>query len=186
MCAQMAADRRSKDNLFVNSRIRSQEESSSDHDNGHEVTGASSTSFEFQKTERASQRGPVAPFSKPVSSKWDDAQKWIASPTSTRQKTVHAQVQVGQGIGPRKMGNLATLSRQASTKVVKEVPGQKMVAFDEPDTKWVDGNQIKKETGVQEFVSWETNPHPVADTYGKPVIMIENSVQEASKNCYCF
>ncbi|XP_065872710.1 uncharacterized protein [Euphorbia lathyris] len=178
MGAKMGADRKSKDHSSVNSRIRSQEDSSSDHETGHDGTSASSTSFEFQKQERASQRVPVAPFSKPLPSKWDDAQKWIASPTSTRQRTGHAHVQ--GGLGPRKMGNLATLSRQASTKVVTEVPAQKMVAFDEPDTKWVDGNQTKKEIGVQKFVSWETDPYPVADSYGKPVMMIENSVQESA------
>eukprot|EP00257_Ricinus_communis_P016297 XP_015574435.1 flocculation protein FLO11 isoform X1 [Ricinus communis] len=180
MGAQMLADARSKDQSFANSRIRSQDDSSSEYDSGHDTTSVSSTSFEFQKTERSTQRVPLAPFSKPAPSKWDDAQKWIASPTATRPKIGQNQVQGGQGIASRKMGNAAYMSRQSSTKVVVEVPEQKMVAFEEPDTKCVDSNQSKKESGVQKFVSWEAESHPIPDSYAKPVLMIENSVGESA------
>ncbi|WCJ17616.1 Remorin family protein [Euphorbia peplus] len=151
----IASHPRSKDHSSLNS------DSSSDH----EPTTASSASFEFHKSQRPS----LAPFSKPLPSKWDDAQKWIASPTSTRQRTVQA----GPGVASRK----ASLSRQTSAKVVTEVLAQKMVAFDEPDTKWVD---INKENGMHKFVSWETDSYPVADSYGKPVMMIQNSVQDSA------
>ncbi|XP_015574436.2 uncharacterized protein LOC8275344 isoform X2 [Ricinus communis] len=180
MGAQMLADARSKDQSFANSRIRSQDDSSSEYDSGHDTTSVSSTSFEFQKTERSTQRVPLAPFSKPAPSKWDDAQKWIASPTATRPKIGQNQVQGGQGIASRKMGNAAYMSRQSSTKVVVEVPEQKMVALEEPDTKCVDSNQSKKESGVQKFVSWEAESHPIPDSYAKPVLMIENSVGESA------
>lgn len=178
LVAQMASDRRLKDHSLLNLRIRSQEDPSLDYDSGHDSTSVSSSIFEFQKAERASQRVPLGPFSKPAPSKWDDAQKWIASPTATRPKTGQAQVPVG--VGARKVGNFG---RQSSTKVVVEVPDQRVVAFEEPDTKRIDTSQAKKESGVQKFVSWEADPYPIADSYGKSVLMIENSVSEsASKN----
>lgn len=170
---QMASDRRLKDHFFVNSRISFQEALSLDYGSGHDAVIVSSI-FDFQKAERAPQRVPLAPFSKPAPSKWDDAQKWIASPTSNRPK----MGQGGQGVGSRKIGNVG--SRQPSTKVVAEVPDQKMVAFEEPDTKWVDTSQAKTETGVQNFVSWEADAYPVADSYGKSVLLIENSVGEST------
>ncbi|XP_050210769.1 uncharacterized protein LOC126661056 [Mercurialis annua] len=179
MTAQMHADHRSKDNSYVNSRIRSQESSSSDCDSGHDTTSVSSASFEFQKTDRATQRVSHAPFSKPAPSKWDDAQKWIASPTASRPKMGQNLVHGGQVTVPRKMGNFA-YSRQSSTKMVVEVPEQKAVAFEEPDTKCIDSNQFKKEIGVQKFVSWEVDPYPIPDSYGKPVLMIEKSVSESA------
>ncbi|WVZ22094.1 hypothetical protein V8G54_000638 [Vigna mungo] len=76
----------------------------------------SSSVFEFQKAERSTQRVPVRPFSKPAPSKWDDAQKWIASPTSNRPKTVQAQGQGGH-VGSRKVGSLGYGSRQPSMKL---------------------------------------------------------------------
>ncbi|XVF85514.1 hypothetical protein PTKIN_Ptkin17bG0123500 [Pterospermum kingtungense] len=147
-----------------------------DYDSGHDNMSVSSPSiFEFQKTERAPQRVPVGPFSKPAPSKWDDAQKWIASPTANRQKTG----QGGQGVGSRKGGNFG-YGRQQSTKVVVEVPDQRMVGFEEPDTKRIDMSHAKKENGLQKFVNWESDPYPSVDSYGKPVLMIENSVAESA------
>ena len=123
---------------------------------------------------------PVGPFSKPAPSKWDDAQKWIASPTANRPRTG----QGGQGVGSRKGGNFG-YGRQSSTKVVVEVPDQRMVAFEEPDTKQIDMNHAKKDNGLQKFVNWESDPYPIVDSYGKPVLMIENSVAEsASKDLF--
>lgn len=175
--SQMVSDGgRLKDHSFANSRIRSQEVQSLDYDSGHDTSIMLSSIFDFQKAERAPQRVPLAPFSKPAPSKWDDAQKWIASPTWNLPKTGQAQVQGGQGL--RKMGNV--LSRQPSTKVVVEVPEQKVVTFEEPDTKRVDTSQAKKETGVQKLKSWEADSYPIADSYGKPVLMIENSVGQSA------
>ncbi|XP_011021672.1 PREDICTED: uncharacterized protein LOC105123677 isoform X2 [Populus euphratica] len=175
--SQMVGDGgRLKDHSFANSRIRSQEVQSLDYDSGHDTAIMPYSIFDFQKAERAPQRVPLAPFSKPAPSKWDDAQKWIASPTWNLPKTGQAQVQGGQGL--RKMGNV--LSRQPSTKVVVEVPEQKVVTFEEPDTKRVDTSQAKKETGVQRLKSWEADSYPIADSYGKPVLMIENSVGQSA------
>ncbi|XP_022733644.1 uncharacterized protein LOC111287384 isoform X2 [Durio zibethinus] len=147
----------------------------SDYDSGHDNMSVSSSIFEFQKAERAPQRVPIGPFSKPAPSKWDDAQKWIANPTANRPKTG----QGGQGVGSRKGGNFG-YGRQSSTKVVVEVPDQRMVAFEEPDTKRIDMNHAKKDNGLQKLVNWEIDPYPIVDTYGKPVLMIENSVAESA------
>ncbi|XP_011025287.1 PREDICTED: uncharacterized protein LOC105126189 isoform X2 [Populus euphratica] len=175
--SQMVSDgSRLKDQSFVNSRIRSQEVPSFEYDKSNETAIVLSSISDFQKAERAPQRVPLAPFSKPAPSKWDDAQKWIASPTWNRSKTGHAQVQGGQG--PRKTGNV--LSRQSSTKVVVEVPEQKVVTFEEPDTKRVDTSQAKKETGVQRLKSWEADSYPIVDSYGKPVLMNDNSVGQSA------
>ncbi|PQP95374.1 hypothetical protein Pyn_27235 [Prunus yedoensis var. nudiflora] len=38
------------------------------------------------------------------------------------------------------------------------------------------------ESGGKKFVSWESDPYPIADSYGKPVLMIENSVGESAIN----
>ncbi|KAJ6324239.1 hypothetical protein OIU76_011527 [Salix suchowensis] len=175
--SQMLGDGgRLKDHSHANSRIRSQEVQSLDYDVGHDTAVIPSSIFDFQKAERAPQRVHLAPFSKQAPSKWDDAQKWIASPTWNLPKTGQAQVQGGQG--PRKMGNV--LSRQPSTKVVVEVPEQKVVTFEEPDTKRVDTSQAKKETGLQKLKSWEADSYPIADYYGKPVHVIENSVGQSA------
>ncbi|KAI9112657.1 hypothetical protein K1719_016323 [Acacia pycnantha] len=150
-------------NAAVTSRHRMLEESSLDYDSSHESMSMSSSMFEFQKAERAPQRVPLGPFSKPAPSKWDDAQKWIASPTSNRPKTGQTQVQ-SEKVGSRKVGNLG-FGRQSSLKVVVEVPDQKMVALEEPDTKRIDTNQTKMESGGQKFVSWEAEPYAIADSY---------------------
>lgn len=171
---EIISDRRMKDNTLVNSRIRIQEDPSSlDYDSGHDVMSVSSSVFEFQKAERGARRVPLGSFSKPAPSKWDDAQKWIASPTSNRPKTGN--------VGSRKGGNVGYGGWQPSTKVVVEVPDQRVVAFEEPDTKRIDTTQAKLECGGNKFVSWEADhPYPSADSYGKPILMIENSVGESA------
>ncbi|CAH9145799.1 unnamed protein product [Cuscuta epithymum] len=120
--------------------------------------------FEFQKADRAQRVPPGVPFSKPAPSKWDDAQKWIASPTSNRQRTQC-------GLGSRK-----------STKHVSDISDRRTVISEEPaDTKWIDSNQFK-ENGVQKYVSWESESHPVAESYGKETLVMENCIRESAIN----
>ncbi|CAF2143083.1 uncharacterized protein LOC106421647 [Brassica napus] len=124
-----------------------------------EITDSSTASlFEFQKAEKekTTPRMSVRSFSKPAPSKWDDAQKWIASPTANRPKTGQVQAHASKK-GP-------SFGRQSSIKIVDE----------EPDTKRVDVSQVKKETGGHKFVSWEV------DSYLKPVLMVENSATEVN------
>ena len=154
-----------KGNAVVTSRHRILEDPSLDYDIGHDNMSMSSPIFEFQRAERASQRLPLGPFSKPAPSKWDDAQKWIASPTSNRAKTGQTQGQGGQ-VGPRNVGGLGYGSRQSSMKVIVEVSDQKEIALDEPDTKQIDTNQTKMESGGQKFVNWEADPYAIANSYG--------------------
>ncbi|KAG2301700.1 hypothetical protein Bca52824_030351 [Brassica carinata] len=126
------------------------------YDNVNEIKSLSTASlFEFQK-DKVTPRMSVRSFSKPAPSKWDDAQKWIASPTANRPKTGHVQAPVSKK-GP-------SFGRQSSMKIVDE----------EPDTKRVDVSQAKKETGGHKFVSWEV------DSYLKPVLMVENSATEVN------
>ncbi|KAL5760627.1 hypothetical protein ACOSP7_019140 [Xanthoceras sorbifolium] len=128
--------------------------------------------FEFQKAERSHpQRLLHAPFSKPAPSKWDDAQKWIASPTSNRPRAA-----------PRSklLPTLGTVSRQSSTKFVVQGSDQTLFSNEEPDTKRIDTSQAKKEVGMHKFVSWEADPDPMADSYSNPVVMIENSVAQSA------
>ena len=172
-------DRFVKANAAVTSRNRILEDPSSDYDSGHDNMSMSSSVFEFQKAERPTQRVPVRPFSKPAPSKWDDAQKWIASPTSNRPKTAQqAQGQGGGHVGPRKAGSLGYGSRQPSMKVVVEVPDQREIALDEPDTKQIDTNQTKMESEGQKFVSWEADPYAIASSCGKCLIVLWNSLPE--------
>lgn len=176
----MVTDRRL--NTSINSRHKIHEDSPLDCDGGHDAMSVSSTLFEFQKAERPPQRVPLGPFSKPAPSKWDDAQKWIASPTSNRPNMGQAQVHGGQGVGSRKVANVGY---QLSAKVVVEVPEQRVASFEEPDTKRMDTNQAKMECAGMKFVSWEVDhPYPIADSYGKPVLMIENSVGESVSKDY--
>ncbi|KAM1401958.1 hypothetical protein ACFX2I_010773 [Malus domestica] len=181
---EMGSDQRLKDSTLVNSRIRSQEDPSLDYGSGCDAMSVSASMFEFQKAECAPQRVPLAPFSKPAPSKWDDAQKWIASPTWNRPKMGQVQMQGGQGVGLQKVGSFGYGSGQSScsTKVVVEVPDQKVDIFEEPDTKRIDTSQPKTANGGQKCVSWEPDPYPIADSYGKSVLMVENSVGESAIN----
>lgn len=108
-------------------------------------------------------------------SKWEDAQKWIASPTSNKSLIGHAKD--GQGAGTRKAGLFGYGGRQLTTKVVVEVPDQRLAASGEPETKRIDSS---KESVVHKAVAWEAYPNPAAEAYGKPVLMIENSVGESA------
>ncbi|XP_019464692.1 PREDICTED: uncharacterized protein LOC109363001 isoform X1 [Lupinus angustifolius] len=150
-----------KDNATATSKHRIIEDPSFDYDTGHDNMSMPSPMFEFQRAERAPQRVPMGPFSKPAPSKWDDAQKWIASPTSNRPKIGQTEGQVG----PRKVGGLGYGSRQSSIKVVVEVPDPREIVLDEPDTKQIDTNQTKMECGVQKVVDWDDGPDAIANSY---------------------
>ncbi|KAL3502182.1 hypothetical protein ACH5RR_036631 [Cinchona calisaya] len=174
--SEISYDSRVKDHAHASSRIRSLNDSSLHYDSGNDSMSVSSSLFEFQKADRPPQKVPLAPFSKAAPSKWDDAQKWIASPTSNQQKSSQAS----QGIGSRKTSHFG-YGRQSSAKVVVEVPDQRIVPYEEPDTKRIDSSQAKKEIGVQKFVSWDAYQCPT-ESYSKPVLMIENSTGESAIN----
>ncbi|XP_042501815.1 uncharacterized protein LOC122079427 isoform X2 [Macadamia integrifolia] len=180
LTSDMASDRRLKEHSLANWRIRSQDDSCLDYESGHESVSVSSSNFEFQKAERASHRVNLAPFSKPAPSKWDDAQKWIASPTSNRPKSGQSQLTSVQLVGSRKTGLLGYGSKQAATKVVHEVPDQKSVAFEDADTKCIDPSESKKEVWAQKSVSWMPDTSPVADSYSKPALMMEKCVSDSA------
>ncbi|WOL05995.1 hypothetical protein Cni_G14727 [Canna indica] len=165
---EMAGSQRSRDHAIGAARVKSQEDDSLESE-------SVSSGFEFQKAERTplhrltATPAFVPPFSKPAPSKWDDAQKWIASPTSNRggNKT---------GGGQAKKGGLAGyVSRQAAAKVILDV-------VEEADTKKVDGIQAKKEVSGMKSVSWAGEPLPVLDSGVKPAAGMENSVVSSAVN----
>ncbi|KAL3379445.1 hypothetical protein AABB24_000242 [Solanum stoloniferum] len=125
---EMINDMRIKNQSLVSTRNRSQDDSSLDCDGGINSLGTVSPLFEFQNAEHAAQIVPLAHFSKPAPSKWDDVQKWTASPTFNRLKTG----QSSQVVGSRKISHSGYGCRQQSIKVVVEVPDQKLVPYEEP------------------------------------------------------
>ncbi|KAJ8506237.1 hypothetical protein OPV22_007123 [Ensete ventricosum] len=164
---EMASGHRSRDHAMGDPRVKCQEEDS------YESESASS-GFEFQKAERppahrlTAAAAFVPPFSKPAPSKWDDAQKWIASPTTNRGGSK-------AGGGQTKKGGLAgRMSRHAAAKVVLDV--------EEVDTKRVDGCQASKKAGDMKSVNWLTEPCPVPDSGMKLGIAVENSVVDSAVN----
>ncbi|XP_010554351.1 PREDICTED: uncharacterized protein LOC104824101 [Tarenaya hassleriana] len=163
----VVSDHRPRDQSLLNSRAGLQvQEHLLDYNNGDEAMCFSTSVFEFQKAEKAPQRIPIGPFSKPTPSKWDDAQKWIASPTPNRSKA--GQIQVP---GSKKAPTFGYGSRQFSMKMV-EVSDQKMVDFEEPHTKRIDVSEAKK-----------VDPYKTAvESYVKPVLMVENTVSETAIN----
>lgn len=143
---------RSRDLPIGAGRIRVQADDALESD-------SASTGFEFQKAERTQPPPPnrltataglVPPFSKPAPSKWDDAQKWIASPTANRGGNKGG----GGGGQARKGGLSGYITRQASAKIVLD-------AVEEAETKRVDVNlsHAKKET----------------DSTAMPAVVFENS-----------
>ena len=119
--------------------------------------------FEFHKAKTALMSG----FSKPAPSKWDDAQKWIASPNSNR---------VSKG---KKSG------RQSVTKVVMEV-------VEDVDARRIDASEIKREIGEEKGDKWVSEPYPAVDSCVKSTLIVENSFsqsaagKEACNLCYLF
>ncbi|KAG1359493.1 remorin 4.1 [Cocos nucifera] len=147
------------DQSLSSSRIRSQEEDSFDSD------GVSSA-FEFHKGERASHRSALMPpFSKPAPSKWDDAQKWIASPNLNRPYKA-------SGVQPKKTEKFGYGSRQSSTKVVMEIT-------EDADTKRIDPSQEKRGFGGQKAVNSIPNSYQVVDSCAKPGIVVEKVADPA-------
>ncbi|KAF6160720.1 hypothetical protein GIB67_035921 [Kingdonia uniflora] len=176
-------DRRFKEHVMNNtSRIRTQD----DYDSGYDSAVSSSQNFEFQKTDRLSgapHRVSLPPFRQNAPSKWDDAQKWIASPTSSRQKSGQTQVQSGQIAGVRRSAFFGYGNRQTATKVVVEVPDQRIVvASEEPDTKRMDpSQQFKREVGGQKSVNWVPDQYPVPELYSKSALVIESSIADSAR-----
>ncbi|KAJ8429116.1 hypothetical protein Cgig2_016947 [Carnegiea gigantea] len=160
---------------LASSGTRSNDRFEVEYENGHDNVSMTAATFEFQKTERGSHRVPAARFAKPAPSKWDDAQKWIASPNSNRLKT--AQLQSVQG-GARKVNNLSHGVRKPATKIVAEVPDGKLIPFEEPETKMIDSSIAKKANAGQQLMKWESDPCPLAILHGKAAQLIEKSVGE--------
>ncbi|KAL1803531.1 uncharacterized protein LOC108202921 isoform X2 [Daucus carota subsp. sativus] len=172
LALEMDSDHTLKDRPIYSSRVKSQDDISLDYDSGIDSITTPSSVFEFQKAERGLQRVALAPFSKPAPSKWDDAQKWIASPTSNRTK--NGQPHGQGGVGLRKNNQFGYGSRQTSMKVVVEVPDLTLIPYEESDTKVMEMSQESKETGGPKLVTWESDTYQSTNSYNNT---IENCVK---------
>ncbi|KAL6848520.1 hypothetical protein ACP4OV_021814 [Aristida adscensionis] len=156
---------RSRDTYSMGSRVRVPEEDSCDSE-------SVASNFEFHKERGVSARSTassvVPPFSKPAPSKWDDAQKWIASPTTNRPSRAG-------GALPRKMEKPTTGGgRLPATKVVLE-------ATEEIDTKRIDPSQEKREIGWQKAVSWAPpDPCPEEEPCSKSALAAESRIADSA------
>jgi hypothetical protein len=153
----------------MGSRFRVPEEDSCDSE-------SVASNFEFHKERGGSTRSApaaaVPPFSKHPPSKWDDAQKWIASPTTNRSG------RAGGGAFPRKMEKTGFGGgRLPATKVVLE-------AMEEIDTKRIDPSQEKREIGWQKAANWATpDPYSELEPCAKSALAAESIiVDSAGKN----
>nr|CAB3503203.1 unnamed protein product [Digitaria exilis] len=153
---------RSRDTHSMGSRVRLPEEDSCDSE-------SVASNFEFHKERGTSARSAAAsvvpPFSKPAPSKWDDAQKWIASPTTNRPS------RAAGGAAPRKMEKPSSgIGRLPATMVVLE-------ATEEIDTKRIDPSQEKREIGWQKAVNWAPpDPYPEVEPCPKTTIAAESTI----------
>jgi len=147
----------------MGSRIRVPEEDSCDSE-------SVASNFEFHKergaTARSAAASVVPPLSKPAPSKWDDAQKWIASPTTNRPTRGGGGAPV-----PKKTEKpSAGIGRLPATKVVLE-------ATEEIDTKRIDPSQEKREIGWQKAVSWAPpDPCPEVEPCPKTTLAAESTM----------
>ncbi|KAM0923269.1 hypothetical protein ACQ4PT_005589 [Festuca glaucescens] len=136
------------------------------------------SNFEFHKERVASARSApaavVPPFSKHPPSKWDDAQKWIASPTTNRPG------RAGGGAFPRKMEKTGFAGgRMPVTKVMLE-------AMEEIDTKRIDPSQEKREIGWQKAANWATpDPYPEVEPCAKSALAAESIIVDSAVTLSC-
>uniref|UniRef100_A0A0A9D4Y8 Remorin C-terminal domain-containing protein n=1 Tax=Arundo donax TaxID=35708 RepID=A0A0A9D4Y8_ARUDO len=163
---ETGSGQRSRDTHSMGSRVRVPEEDSCDSE-------SVASNFEFHKDRGASARSAVAaaivpPFSKPAPSKWDNAQKWIASPTTNRSSRAG-------GALPRKMEKPSSGGvRLPATKVVLE-------ATEEIDTKRIDPSQEKREIGWQKAANWAPpDPYPEAEPCSKTALAAEITVADSA------
>ncbi|XP_062217960.1 uncharacterized protein LOC133918220 isoform X2 [Phragmites australis] len=154
---------RSRDTHSMGSRVRVPEEDSCDSE-------SVASNFEFHKERGGSARSAAAsavpPFSKPAPSKWDNAQKWIASPATNRPSRAGVAL-------PRKMEKPGSGGvRLPVTKIVLE-------ATEEIDTKRMDPSQEKREIGWQKAANWAPpDPYPEEEPCSKTALAAEITIAD--------
>ncbi|XP_017218595.1 uncharacterized protein LOC108196039 [Daucus carota subsp. sativus] len=168
----MAGDLRVKEQFVFDSRNRSLDENYSCYDSWIDGMSVSSSVFEVQNPDRSPQIVPLGPFSKTAPSKWDDAEKWIASPTSNRPK--NGQPREHCGVGSHRNSTFGYGSRQTSTKIVAGVPMETMAVSEEPDTKWMNSSHTSKKIGAQKLFGRGSDANLVPDSCNKSVIMVDS------------
>ncbi|CAL9766834.1 unnamed protein product [Musa acuminata subsp. burmannicoides] len=164
----MASGHRSIEHAVGAPRIRSQEV--------HSLESESvSSGFEFQKGERTrphrltAAAAVVPPLSKPARSKWDDAEKWIVSPTSNRGANKPGGRQANNA------GLTGSGCQPTAAKVVLEV-------VDEAAANRVDRSQAKTQISGIENVNWAGEPCATLDSEVKLAVVVENPVADSAVN----
>ncbi|XP_058071549.1 uncharacterized protein LOC131220749 [Magnolia sinica] len=122
--------------------VKHLEEDSADYDSG--VDNASTSSFEFHKGERTLHNPMVGPFSRPVPSKWNDAEKWIMN-----RQIAHPNV-------PKKTIFQSQANRQATVNWTRVAPDsmvtdQRDSVAQVADTKRIDSCQPSTQIGLEKF-----------------------------------
>ncbi|KAJ0974278.1 hypothetical protein J5N97_016243 [Dioscorea zingiberensis] len=140
--------------------------------------GVQSSAFEFHRTDQRSLHHRPAlmpPFSKPAPSKWDDAQKWIASPTANR-PSKGGGGGGGGGMHHKRLAMLGGGARQSGAAKV-------LVECEEGiDTKGVNSSMGRKEGALQKALSWVPDVYSVSESGAKPPLIAENSVSDSAIN----
>ncbi|GMI82213.1 hypothetical protein like AT1G30320 [Hibiscus trionum] len=139
-------------------------------------SNASSSSFEFHKGDRAATHNCLTrSYSRPISSKWNDAEKWImnrqnAQATCAKKNAFHNQV-----------------NRYPLTHVVRVAPecanyDQRLAANGAADTKRVDFYQHPVQMPFDKFSFIPSEAHPIsAQTYGGNLLCDQLSQSKDSK-----
>ncbi|KAG9439388.1 hypothetical protein H6P81_019553 [Aristolochia fimbriata] len=134
--------------------VRSLEEEYFDYDSGHD--NASSSSFEFHKGERILHNSMFGPFSRPIPSKWNDAEKWIPT-RQTVQPNLGKKTIVQSQMNRQAM---ATWMRVSPEVVVPEQRANHMAVT---DTKQPDTFHPASQSGLEKLIAVGSFPDLVAE-----------------------
>ncbi|MQL95904.1 hypothetical protein Taro_028569 [Colocasia esculenta] len=132
--------------------VRSLAEESNGYDSGHD--NGSASSFEFHRGERVLPSPVMGPFSRPVPSKWNDAEKWIINRqsvyphTNVLKKTLMQQRQVNQK-------TISNLGKVAPESVTADQGGSSVQAA---DTKKIDSYHPQAVGLRFPFASFSSHP----------------------------
>ncbi|XP_010275901.1 PREDICTED: uncharacterized protein LOC104610808 [Nelumbo nucifera] len=126
-----------------------------EEDNPDYDSNASSSSFEFHKGERCLYNPMMRPFSRPVPSKWNDAEKWIMSRHPAHPNHSKKTILQNQKVG------------QPATNLVRVVPeltssDHKVSVLPVSDTKQIDSCYATPRIGMEKFSFVSSGAHPIS------------------------
>lgn len=126
-------------------------------DNPDYDSNACSSRFEFYKGERSLHNHMVRPFSRSMSSKWNDAEKWIVN-----RQPVHLN-------HSKKTTVQNLVNRQPMTSLVRVVPestssDQKTSVIPVMDTRQINSHHLTAQIGLDKFTFSTPETHPISDS----------------------